>query len=254
MRAGFQTICRQLSTQSAERGKKWAGYSAMKYLIESKPSVIGLGSGSTIVYAIEYLKMHQTEFAKNVICIPTSFQTRHLILESRLNLGSLDRYPSINVTIDGADEVDERLNAIKGGGACLFQERLVAQASRKFIIVADERKKSKQLGTKWTKGVPVEVIPMALNTVQWQLKRIFPTSLIKLRMATPTDKAGPVVTDNGNLILDCHFGPISDPGALYKEIKCLSGVLDVGLFCNMAERAFFGDNDRENAGEMITLF
>ncbi|KAI8646469.1 ribose 5-phosphate isomerase [Parasitella parasitica] len=155
------------------------------------------------------------------------------------------------MTIDGADEVDERLNAIKGGGACLFQERLVAQASKRFILVADERKKSARLGTKWTRGVPVEVIPMALTTVQWQLERLFPALSIKLRMATPSDKAGPVVTDNGNFILDCHFGPIPDPGALYREIKCLTGVLDVGLFCGMAERAFFGDNDQDNTGEMI---
>lgn len=89
MHAGIQIIRRQLSTQSAERGKKWAGYSAMKYLIESKPLVIGLGSGSTIVYAIEYLKQN-SQFAKQVVCIPTSFQTRQLILDYKLNLGSLD--------------------------------------------------------------------------------------------------------------------------------------------------------------------
>lgn len=92
---------------------------------------------------------------------------------------------------------------------------------------------------------------MALTTVQYQLERMFPTASIKLRMATPTDKAGPVVTDNGNLVLDCHFGPISDPESLYKEIKCVTGVLDVGLFCKMAERAFVGDNEG-NKGEMIT--
>lgn len=80
---------------------------------------------------------------------------------------------------------------------------------------------------------------------------MFPTASIKLRMATPTDKAGPVVTDNGNLVLDCHFGPISDPELLYKEIKCLTGVLDVGLFCKMAERVFYGDNQKD-AGEMVT--
>jgi ribose 5-phosphate isomerase A len=89
MHAGIRIIRRQLSTQSAERGKQWAGYSAMKYLIESKPSVIGLGSGSTIVYAINYLKQN-TQFAKQVVCIPTSFQTRQLILDYKLNLGSLD--------------------------------------------------------------------------------------------------------------------------------------------------------------------
>lgn len=250
MSAYTRILRRQLSTQSAERGKQWAGYSAMKYLIQAKPSVIGLGSGSTIVYAIEYLKQHP--FSSNVVCIPTSFQTRQLILQSKLKMGSLDNFPVIDMTIDGADEIDRELNAIKGGGACLFQERLVAQASKRFILVADDRKRSDQLGTNWIKGVPVEVIPMALTTIQHQLERMFPTASIKLRMATPTDKAGPVVTDNGNLVLDCHFGPISDPGSLYKEIKCLSGVLDVGLFCKMAERAFIGDNG-EDKGEVIAL-
>ncbi|KAL9540213.1 hypothetical protein MBANPS3_009810 [Mucor bainieri] len=176
-------------------------------------------------------------------------------------MGSLDDYLAIDVTIDGADEIDCELNAIKGGGGCLFQERLVAQASDRFILVAaadaddpaiDDRKRSDQLGSKWTRGVPVEVIPMALTTVQYQLERMFSAASIKLRMATPTDKAGPVVTDNGNLILDCHFGPIPDPESLYKEIKCLTGVLDVGLFCKMAETAFIGDN-KEDKGEMITL-
>ncbi|KAF1805352.1 ribose 5-phosphate isomerase A-domain-containing protein [Mucor lusitanicus] len=249
MSACIRAFRRQLSTQSAEKGKQWAGYSAMKYLIQAKPSVIGLGSGSTIVYAIEYLKQHP--FSNDVVCIPTSFQTRQLILQNSLKLGSLDNFPVVDMTIDGADEIDRGLNAIKGGGACLFQERLVAQASHRFILVADDRKKSDQLGTKWIKGVPVEVVPMALTTVQYQLERMFPTASIKLRMATPTDKAGPVVTDNGNLVLDCHFGPISDPESLYKEIKCVTGVLDVGLFCKMAERAFVGDNEG-NKGEMIT--
>lgn len=89
MSACIRILRRQLSTQSVERGKKWAGYSAMNYLIQSKPSVIGLGSGSIIVYAIEYLKQYQ--FSSDVVCIPTSFQTRQLILQSNLRLGSLDR-------------------------------------------------------------------------------------------------------------------------------------------------------------------
>lgn len=147
---------RHSSTLSAEAGKKWAGIKAMEALMESKPSIVGLGSGSTIVYAIEHLA--KTQLAKTVTCIPTSFQTRQLIIENNLKLGSLEQYviiiifslarathqdiffinrfPIIDVTIDGADEIDQSLNAIKGGGGCLFQERLVAQSSRRFILVA----------------------------------------------------------------------------------------------------------------------
>lgn len=240
---------RQYSALSHEQGKKWAGVEAINNVLESKPSIVGLGSGSTIVYAVEHLA--KTNVAKSIICIPTSFQTRQLILENNLHLGSLEQHPVIDVTIDGADEVDADLNAIKGGGGCLFQERLVAQSSRRFILVADASKKSSKLGSKWRRGVPIEVIPMALAPITKSLEAMFPTAKIQLRMATPTDKAGPVVTDNGNLILDCDFGVLTeDPAILYKEIKCLSGVLDVGLFCNMAESAYFGD--LEGGGEVMT--
>ncbi|KAI7891488.1 ribose-5-phosphate isomerase [Mucor mucedo] len=238
-RKSFAIFKRHSSSFYAEASKKWAGTRAMQELVQSKPSVVGLGSGSTIVYAIEHLA--KTDLARTVTCIPTSFQTRQLILAHSLKLGSLEQYPIIDITIDGADEIDPRLNAIKGGGACLFQERLVAQSSRRFLLVADATKKSKKLGTQWRRGVPVEVVPLALNAITYSLQRIFPDVHIQLRMATPTDKAGPVVTDNGNLILDCDFGPIDDPVLLYKEIKCLSGILDVGLFCKMAEAAYIGD-------------
>lgn len=131
---------------------------------------------------------------------------------------------------------------------------------------ADASKKSPKLGSKvrelilrmililihliqWRRGVPIEVIPIALSSVTKSLERMFPTAKIQLRMATPTDKAGPVVTDNGNLIIDCDFGLLTeDPALLYREIKCLSGVLDVGLFCNMAESAYFGHP--EGGGEI----
>ncbi|KAI8890131.1 ribose-5-phosphate isomerase [Backusella circina FSU 941] len=222
----------------ADKAKKWAGQHAVEYVLTRNPSVVGLGSGSTIVHAIEHLAT--TRLAQRAICIPTSFQTRELILSHKLCLGSIEQYPHIDITIDGADEIDPGLNAIKGGGACLFQERLIAQASKEFVLVADATKVSDQLGQQWKRGVPVEVIPIALSSIKHSLQYLFPDARIKLRMATPSDKAGPVVTDNGNLILDCDFGPISDCSGLYKEIKCLSGVLDVGLFCNMANTAYIG--------------
>jgi ribose 5-phosphate isomerase A len=86
---------------------------------------------------------------------------------------------------------------------------------------------------------------MALTTIQYKLKHMFPNANIQLRIAQPSDKAGPVVTDNGNFILDCYFGPIHDASSLYKELKCLSGILDVGLFCNMAKSAYIGHLDSD---------
>ncbi|KAI8354184.1 ribose-5-phosphate isomerase [Blakeslea trispora] len=250
VRQSTHLLKRNYTTAAAERGKKWAGENAMKEILQTKPSILGLGSGSTIVYAIKHLA--SSPLAKSITCIPTSFQTRELILENQLQLGSIEQYPQIEITIDGADEVDTQLNAIKGGGGCLFQERLVAQASRRLILVADARKRSTQLGTQWKQGVPIEVVPMALTTITYQLKRLFPSANIRLRMATPTDKAGPVVTDNGNLLLDCDFGPIEDPALLYKEIKCMTGVFDVGLFCHMADTVYYGSLESED-GQVIRM-
>ncbi|KAI9276362.1 ribose-5-phosphate isomerase [Sporodiniella umbellata] len=249
LRSPLYRTVRSLST--TEKGKQWAAKKAMSDILRSKPSVVGLGSGTTIVYAVEALK--KSALAQTMVFIPTSFQTRQLLLESKLRLGTLEQYPSIDVTLDGADEIDPALNAIKGGGACLFQERLVAQASKEFVLIADERKRSFQLGTKWKRGVPIEVIPMALVPIQETLQRLFPQAIIKLRIAQPVDKAGPVVTDNGNFILDCHFGPIEDPISLYKEIKYLTGILDVGLFCKMAKTAYIGHIDSDS-GDILTAY
>jgi ribose 5-phosphate isomerase A len=144
--------------------------------------------------------------------------------------------------VDGADEVDPFLNCIKGGGACLFQEKLVGQCARKFVIVADSSKKSSQLGTKWTQGVPIEVVPMAYPKVTADLLRLGAKE-VTLRQGGKA-KAGPVVTDNGNFILDTHFGAI-EPREVRKldiKIKLLVGVVETGLF-NYASVAYFGETD-----------
>ncbi|KAL0095147.1 ribose-5-phosphate isomerase [Phycomyces blakesleeanus] len=239
---------RSLATHSlskAERGKQLAAYRAVDEMLDSslEKGIIGLGSGSTIEHAIE--RIHQRKDLHSVVYVPTSFQTKRLILHYNLRLGNIDQYTSVDLTIDGADEVDANLNAIKGGGACLFQERLVAQASKKFVLIADERKKSDKLGSKYLRGIPIEIVPMALQTVLFNIQNMWENATVRLRMATPTDKAGPVVTDNGNLILDCQMGPIDDPVNVYRDIKLLTGVVDVGLFCNMAEVAYFGGLEDE---------
>ncbi|KAG0162938.1 ribose-5-phosphate isomerase rki1 [Apophysomyces sp. BC1015] len=220
-----------------DQGKRLAAYRAVDDVLETTHRIVGLGSGSTIKFALE--RIAQKPHLHDIVFVPTSFQTKQLILEHGLRLGSIDQYTSIAVTIDGADEVDPHLNAIKGGGACMFQERLVAQASDTLVLIADERKKSEQLGTKWTRGIPVEIIPAALTTVKHILEVMFPGISVRLRMANPSDKAGPVVTDNGNLVLDCHMGPIEDPQAIYQKIKLVTGVLEVGIF-DMARVAYFG--------------
>ncbi|RIA93266.1 ribose-5-phosphate isomerase [Glomus cerebriforme] len=225
---------------SLNEAKKKAAYKAVDENITSENKIIGIGSGSTIVYVVERILQLKNLLNKECIFIPTSFQSRLLIIEGGLNLGDIDQYSEIDVTIDGADEVDENLNAIKGGGACHLREKLVAEAAKKFIIVADYSKRSTTLGEKWKQGVPIEVIPFAYKRVMNSLKELGCENPI-LRMAKA--KAGPVISDNGNFIIDAHFGLIEHPKELLEKIKLLTGVVEVGLFVNMAKNAYFGNED-----------
>ncbi|KAF1802184.1 ribose 5-phosphate isomerase A-domain-containing protein [Mucor lusitanicus] len=224
-----------------EQGKKLAAYQAVDEYITADHKVVGIGSGSTVVYVVE--RILQKPELKHIVYVPTSFQSKLLILEGGLTLGSVEQYPEIDVTIDGADEVDEDLNAIKGGGACQFQEKLVAEAANKFVIVADFRKKSKKLGTEWVKGVPIEVVPMTYKSVMKSIDTKLSLKPISSKLRMAVNKAGPVVTDNGNFVIDTHFGALEDPAQLLRELKLLTGVYEVGLFCNMAEKAYFGEED-----------
>uniref|UniRef100_A0A8B9IVQ4 ribose-5-phosphate isomerase n=2 Tax=Amazona TaxID=12929 RepID=A0A8B9IVQ4_9PSIT len=175
-----------------------------------------------------------------IVCIPTSFQARQLILQNGLTLSDLDRHPELDVAIDGADEVDSDLNLIKGGGGCLTQEKIVAGYAKCFIVIADYRKKSESLGEQWKKGIPIEVIPMAYVPVTRALTKNF-GGAAELRMAV--SKAGPVVTDNGNFILDWKFDKVHEWGEVNTAIKMIPGVVETGLFIDMAEVVYFGMED-----------
>ncbi|CAG8434758.1 13923_t:CDS:2 [Funneliformis caledonium] len=225
---------------SLNDAKRRAAYKAVDENITSESKIIGIGSGSTVVYVIERILQRGNLVNKECIFVPTSFQSRLLIIEGGLNLGDIDQYSKIDVTIDGADEVDENLNAIKGGGACHLREKVVAEAAKKFVIVADYSKKSSTLGEKWKQGVPIEVIPFAYMLVIPSLKRLGCENPV-LRMAK--SKAGPVISDNGNLIIDAYFGLIKKPKELLEKIKLLTGVVEVGLFVNMTKMAYFGNED-----------
>lgn len=222
-----------------EQAKKIAAYKAVEENFPADAKVIGIGSGSTVVYVAE--RIGQLEFKDNFVCIPTGFQSKQLIIDNGLKLGSIEQYPSLDIAFDGADEVDKNLNLIKGGGACLFQEKLVAQSAKKFIIVADYRKKSQTLGTNWK--IPIEVVPGAYVKVTNDLKSLGASKSI-LRQGGSA-KAGPVVTDNNNFIIDSDFGQISNPDDLHSKIKSLCGVVETGLFTNMAHACYFGEESGE---------
>ncbi|CAM4565654.1 unnamed protein product [Caretta caretta] len=234
----------------SEEAKRVAAWAAVDNHVKNN-QVLGIGSGSTIVPAVHRLAERVKRENLNIVCIPTSFQARQLILQNGLSLSDLDRHPELDVAIDGADEVDSDLSLIKGGGGCLTQEKIVAGYAKCFVVVADYRKNSKNLGEQWKKGIPIEVIPMAYVPVIRALTRKF-GGAAELRMAVR--KAGPVVTDNGNFILDWKFDKVHKWNEVNTAIKMIPGVVETGLFINMADVVYFGMEDGSvSAREKLAL-
>ncbi|XP_054913110.1 ribose-5-phosphate isomerase isoform X1 [Poeciliopsis prolifica] len=249
----------------AEEAKKLAAYTAVDNNVQNN-QVVGVGSGSTIVYAVDRLAERVRQEKLNIVCVPTSFQARQLILQHGLALSDLERHPELDVAIDGADEVDAELTLIKGGGGCLTQEKIVAGNSKCFVVIADYRKDSRALGEQWKKGVPIEVIPMAYVPVSRVIAKRFGGE-VNLRMAVSkaTEQSqggdirseassrdddddegsseGPIVTDNSNFILDWKFEHVHNWSEVNTAIKMIPGVVETGLFVHMAERAYFGMED-----------
>jgi len=212
-----------LTENLIELGKKNAAIKAVEENIK-KNMIVGIGSGSTIVYAVQRLGEINNEKSLNLKCIPSSFQAYQLIIQNGLELVSLEQYPEIDIDFDGADEIDKDLNLIKGGGGCLVQEKILASNSKNLIIIVDFRKNSETLGTKWSQGIPIEVIPMAYFPIMKKFKNLGGKPV--LRMAK--SKSGPLITDNGNFIIDVDFGKIDDPIELNKQLMPIPGVVDTG--------------------------
>lgn len=165
-----------------------------------------------------------------------------MIRKHGLVLSDLEENSKLDVAFDGADEVDSTLCLIKGGGGCLTQEKIVASASDKLFIVADYSKRSAFLGQNWTKGLPIEVIPMSYVLVKNKIEKAL-GGVAELRMAKA--KAGPVVTDNGNFILDWKFVPEKtiDWEVINTKLSLIPGVVETGLFIRMADKCYFGNQD-----------
>ena len=198
-------------------------------------SIVGLGSGSTAAYAIEYIgdRIAKGEI-KNVVGVPTSFQSEVLAKKFNIPLVTLDAIDHIDVAIDGADEVDPDKNLIKGGGAAHTREKVVDSLAKEFIVVVDEGKLVDKLGSTFL--LPVEVIPMAVSPVMRSLEKL--GGKPELRMGVK--KAGPVVTDQGNLVIDVKFDHIKNPEEMEKEINNLPGVLENGIFVGVADIIMVG--------------
>jgi ribose 5-phosphate isomerase A len=199
--------------------------------------VLGLGSGSTAALMIRALGARlQSGQLNNIVGVTTSFQGEVLAAELGIPLKSLNAIERIDLAIDGADEVDPAFQLIKGGGACHVQEKLVARRAERFVVVVDSTKLVDRLNLTFL--LPVEVLPGAWRQVKGQLAAM--GGAAELRMAVR--KAGPVVTDQGNLVLDVKFeGGIADPAGLEREINNLPGVLENGLFVNLADQVLVGE-------------
>ncbi len=205
---------------TAEAWKREAAHRAIAFIEDGM--VVGLGHGSTAAFAVERIAaLRRLGKLQRIVCIPCSKEVEAHAERLGLPLTSLHAHPAVDVTIDGADEVDAHLHAIKGGGGALLREKIVASASAREVIVVDGSKLSPRLGTHF--AVPVEVIPFASTVERLALERLGAHVLRR-------GGDDPFVTDEGNHILDCDFGPIDRPGELAARLDRRPGVVAHGLF------------------------
>ncbi len=199
-------------------------------------TIVGLGTGSTTAYAIESLgnRLKSGEL-KDIKGVPTSFQAEVLAKQYGIPLTTLDAIDHIDIAIDGADEVDPQKNLIKGGGAAHTREKIVDSLANRFVVVVDSNKLVDRLGSTFL--LPVEVIPMAIAPVMRAIEKL--GGKPELRMGVK--KAGPVITDQGNMVVDVKFDSIDNPAELEKTLNNIPGVLENGLFVGVADLILVGE-------------
>ncbi|NEP42757.1 MAG: ribose-5-phosphate isomerase RpiA [Okeania sp. SIO2H7] len=199
-------------------------------------SIVGLGTGSTTAFMIQFLgdRLKSGEL-KDIKGIPTSFQSSVLAKEYGIPLTTLDEADRIDIAIDGADEVDPQKNLIKGGGAAHTREKIVDALAEEFIVVVDSSKMVDKLGSTFL--LPVEVLPMAVTPVMRAIEKL--GGKPQLRMGVK--KAGPVITDQGLMVIDVKFDSIDNPAELEKTLNNIPGVLENGLFVGVATTILVGE-------------
>ena len=215
-----------------EKEKQAAGRAAAKLVRDG--DVVGLGTGSTAYFAVVALG-ERVRAGLKIVGIPTSVKTGDLARQLGIPLTTLDETPQIDITLDGADEVDPKLNLIKGGGGALLREKVIATATKNMVVVVDSSKVVSVLGKF---PLPIEVISFARTVVENKIVSLGASP--KLR--TKTD-GSPYLTDNGNQILDCSFGQIADPAALAQILSDTPGIVEHGLFIGLAKVALVGRGD-----------
>ena len=214
-----------------EDAKRAAVEQALKRIRDGQ--IVGLGSGSTAAYAIRELGKRIATEGLNVLGIPTSYQSMFLAIESGIKLTTLNENPEIDIAIDGADQVSRDLNLIKGGGAALTREKIIDSAAKDLLIVVDETKIAAILDH----PVPLEIFPIALQTTSKRIQQLGGKPILRQSLG----KVGPVITDNNNFIIDVDFGVIKEPGNLENKLKTIPGIVETGLFLDMATEVYVGN-------------
>ncbi|MGL4440865.1 MAG: ribose-5-phosphate isomerase RpiA [Bosea sp. (in: a-proteobacteria)] len=206
-----------------------------------KPGMrLGLGTGSTARHFVELLG-ERVRAGLDIICVPTSEQTHALAQASGVSLSTLDQTPRLDLTVDGADEINPSLGLIKGGGAALLREKIVAAASDRFVVIADETKLVDVLGRF---PLPIEVASFGLASTEIAVQRAITASGCHGSVKLRRNKAGEVlVTDGGHYILDAHLGQIAEPALLASALSVIPGVMEHGLFLRMATGAVLATQD-----------
>ncbi len=193
---------------------------------------LGLGTGSTVYYFLQALGRLVRE-GLHVTGVPTSVQTAHMATELAIPLTTLEAQPHLDLAIDGADEVDPYLNLIKGAGGALLREKIIAASASRFLVVVDESKIVPQLGTRYP--LPVEVVPFGVTPTLRALEALGAQATLRREAS-----GQPWVSDNGNALVDCRFGPIADPAALQQALLAIPAVVDTGLFLQMTSLVMVG--------------
>jgi ribose 5-phosphate isomerase A len=215
--------------------KKKAAVRAVNFI---EPGMtVGLGTGSTAIHAVrEIARRHANGELPGIKAFATSSDIARVAREAGIPLIDDAGPPAIDVTIDGADEVDPQLNLIKGGGGALFHEKIVAQATKRQVIVVDQSKMSPRLGT--LHALPVEVVPFGGES-----QRLFLGQLGGKPLLRTNADGTPFITDEGNIIYDCAFGPVSNPEELAAELRARTGIVEHGLFLGMTDDLIIGTPD-----------
>jgi ribose 5-phosphate isomerase A len=220
-----------------QEAKKNAALEAVKQVKDN--SIVGLGSGTTVAFAIEALGERIKNENMKILGIPSSYQAFQLAVQHGIQVTTLDEHPLIDITIDGADQVTPELYLIKGMGAALAREKIVAAASKYNIIIVDESKRVNILGEN-NQVVPIEVLPFAVALVKNKIAAIGGTPIVR----EGKGKLGPIITDNGNIIIDANFGLIQKPRELAIKVKMIPGVVETGFFIDLTDVAYIATENK----------